>query len=201
MANEVLSKFGKNYKGNVKIRHILQVLLEDIGIEKIRENAKNTLKGLKIAAYYGCHLIRPSEISQFDDPEFPRSLDDIIEAFGGSSPLFEGKLDCCGGPLKTINDEISLDLLETKLKSLKKAAVDAVVLACPFCFFQFDFGQREIREAKGVNYNIPILTITELLGLILGLDPKLLGLHLHIIKTKSFIEKFQEVNHLQEGNN
>ncbi len=194
MINDFLSKTGKRYEGKVKVKHVMEVIMDDIGIETIKKRAKHSLRGLKIAPYYGCHLIRPSNISQFDDPEIPRSLDSIIEKFEGTSLDYEGKLDCCGGPLKTINDEISLELLDIKLKSLKKKSVDAVILACPFCFFQFEFGQKEILKERGVKYDIPILTVTEMLGLLLGLEPKELGFGLHIVKTKSFLSKFQEMN-------
>ena len=193
--NQTLSLINKTYLGTTSVKHIIEFIMQDIGIEKIKKHAKYSLKGLKIAAFYGCHLIRPSKIVQFDDPEDPTSIDSIIAEFEGEILQYEGKMDCCGGPLKTINDEISLDLLEKKLKSLEKLNVDAVVLACPFCFFQFEFGQRELLK-KGTKYNLTIITITELLGLVLGLDPKELGLNLHMIKTKSFLNKFQERNNL-----
>ncbi|MHC1590948.1 MAG: heterodisulfide reductase-related iron-sulfur binding cluster, partial [Candidatus Helarchaeales archaeon] len=194
LASEVLEKIGRKLDGKVRIKHVMEIILEDIGLEKIKQQATKSLNGLRLAAYHGCHLVRPSEIVKFDSPEIPTSIDKIIETFGGVSPDYEGKLDCCGGPLKLINDEISLDLLETKLKSMKRESIDAIILACPFCFFQFDFGQRELMREKGVKYNIPVITITQLIGLLIGLDPRLLGFNNHMIKTKSFLKKFDQLN-------
>lgn len=193
-ANAALQKIGRKFTGNIKIYHGLEFLKTKIGYENIKPKIKFDFKGFKLASFHGCHVSRPSEIIQFEDPEYPTSLDELITLLNGTNVDYEGKYDCCGGTIKNLNDNISLEILRIKLKSLKKLEADAVVLACPFCFYQFDAGQKVILREYKEKYEIPILTFTDLLGLALDLPRKNLGLKTHRVKLKNFLRKFDELH-------
>ncbi|MHA1378404.1 MAG: CoB--CoM heterodisulfide reductase iron-sulfur subunit B family protein [Candidatus Helarchaeota archaeon] len=190
--NSILSKIGYKFNGTIKVKHGLQVLIEDITLEKVREKIKINMNNLKIAAFYGCHIIRPSKVLQFDNPEFPTALDDLIITLGAESVDYNGKRVCCGGFVKGLAEQVALDLIHTKLEALKEVGADAIVVACPFCFFQFDSGQKEVLRDFGKKYDIPVLNFTDLLGLALALDTKSLGLNTHRVKVKPFLEKIQK---------
>lgn len=189
--NSILAKTGYEFKGTIEVKHGLQVLIEDITLEKVKEKIKINLNGLKLAAFYGCHITRPSKVLQFDNPEDPTTLDNLIIALGAESVDFEGKRVCCGGFVKGLAEEVALNLIHTKLKSLKEVGANAVVVACPFCFFQFDSGQKEILRDLGEKYDIPVLNFTDLLGIALNIDINSLGLNTHRVKVKPLLEKLQ----------
>jgi heterodisulfide reductase subunit B len=189
--NAILSKIGHEFKGTIMVKHGLQVLIEDITLEEVRKKVKVNLEGFRLAAFYGCHIIRPSEVLEFDNPENPSSLDDLIKVLGAESVDFEGKWVCCGGFIKGLAEQVAMDLIHSKLKALKEAQVDAVIVACPFCFFQFDSGQKEVLRDFNERYNIPVLNFTDLLGIALDLNVKSLGLNTHRIKVEPFLQKLQ----------
>lgn len=186
--NRILAEIGYEYKGKVKVKHVTQVLFEDVGIEKIKARVKRPLP-LRIGAYYGCHLIRPEEALTFDYSEVPTKLDQIVTALGAESIWYESKFECCGGTLRGFNDDISVELGRRKLVNLDKANVDCVAVTCPFCFLQFDRGQVAITDRYGEEYNIPIFTITELIGLAMGYDPTDLGIRLKAIDASKILER------------
>ena len=193
-ANAALKKINRNFTGKTKVYHGLEYLKTKIGYKTVRSRMKYDFKGLKLASFHGCHISRPSEIIQFEDPEYPTSLDELITILNGDNIDYEGKYDCCGGTIKNLNDLVSLEILRVKLKSLKKLDADAVVLACPFCFYQFDAGQKVILREFKEKYEIPILTFTDLIGLALDLPRNRLGLKTHRVKLKNFLKKFDELN-------
>ncbi|MHA1384256.1 MAG: CoB--CoM heterodisulfide reductase iron-sulfur subunit B family protein [Candidatus Helarchaeota archaeon] len=189
--NAILAKIGYEFKGTIKVKHGLQVLIEDITLEKVKNKVKINFYGLKIAAFYGCHITRPSKILKFDNTEDPTALDDLIKVLGAENVDFEGKRVCCGGFVKGLAEQVAIDLIHSKLKALKEVGADAVIVACPFCFFQFDSGQKEILRDFGEKYDIPVLNFTDLLGIALDIDTKSLGLNTHRVKVKSFLQKIQ----------
>ncbi len=173
--NKVLSKIGKEYKGKIEVKHLIQVLYEDIGIEKIKNMIKKPLK-LKVASHTGCHLVKPSYAMKFDDPEQPKVLDELIEITGAKSIDYMYKNMCCGQPIRGVNDEVSLKIAKEKLSHVKEANADCMVTICPACNMQYDLGQLEIKSKFKEEYNIPVLHYPELLGLALGIDEKELGI-------------------------
>lgn len=173
--NKVLSKIGKEYKGKIEVKHLIQVLYEDIGIEKIKSMIKKPLK-LKVASHTGCHLVKPSYAMKFDDPEQPKVLDELIEITGAKSIDYMYKNMCCGQPIRGVNDEVSLKIAKEKLSHVKEANADCMVTICPACNMQYDLGQLEIKSKFKEEYNIPVLHYPELLGLALGIDEKELGI-------------------------
>ena len=189
--NSILLKIGYEFKGIIEIKHGLQVLIEDITLQRVKQKAKINFQGFRLAAFYGCHIIRPSTVLQFDNPENPKYLDDLIKILGAESIDYEEKKICCGGFIKGLAEHVALDLIHAKLKSLRNAKVDAIVVACPFCFFQFDSGQKEILIDFNERYDIPVLNFTDLMGLALDIDKKSLGLDTHRVKVNPFLQKLQ----------
>jgi heterodisulfide reductase subunit B len=185
--NSKLKTIGKSYKGNIDVKHFAEVLYENI--DKIREKIKKPLKDLKVAGHPGCHYLRPSEIINWDNPLNPKTLDELIEAVGAVPIDYTLKNDCCGNPLEKTEKEISLSMLENKLKSIQEAGADCIVCVCPACYQQFDFNQREINKRNEKDYNFPVFYITELIAIALGLDTEKLGLNYHRIKVDNILQK------------
>ncbi len=187
--NGILSQINREFKGNIKVRHIVEILFEDIGVEKIREVVTHPLSDLKVAVHYGCHLVRPSEILAFDDPERPQSIDLLVEALSATSIPYLKKMECCGTGIRSIDMDSALKMTRQKLIEMKRVRADCITTVCPFCFIQFDVGQFQIQKNFNEEYNIPVLYYMELLGLAMGLQPKELGLDMHRIKTKKLLER------------
>jgi len=187
--NHILSNVGKEFKGTREVKHYLSVLLNDVGIEKIRKNLVKPLSKLKVAAFSGCHLLRPSELLRFDDPERPRIFDTLIEALGAKSIPYKNKLRCCGGLLRGYADDVALAITRDKIVNAYNAGADCISTLCPFCFLTLDLGQVLIKTTYKEEYNLPIIHYAELLSLSLGVEPKDLALDLHKIKLDKVLAK------------
>lgn len=188
--NEKLEKIGRTYKGNVRVKHFARVLYEDIGPEKIKSQVKNKLEGLKVASHYGCHYLKPSSVfDKFEDPEFPKTLDELISALGAEAVEYEDKIHCCGGVILDVDDKIALAMAQEKLDHIKAAGANAINLICPLCGSMYDRNQRVIERRAGATYNLPVLYYTQALGLALGLSPEELGLDMNRVKTSDLLTK------------
>ena len=177
--NTTLEKEGLRYEGDIKPKHILQVLYDDVGIETIRDMIVKPFDGLRIATHYGCRILRPSKVAQFDKPHFPTKFDELVEVTGAQSIEWPKKLECCGSPLWGINNELSLDLTETKLKGAKESGADYLCVACSYCQIQFDRVQRILLTQRGPGLKLPSVLYPQLLGLSLGIDGETLGLQMN----------------------
>ncbi len=191
----MIEKQGLSYSGSIWIKHFVRYLYEDYGVDNIREHVKFPLKKLRIAIHYGCHYLRPSEIyDEFDDPEHPKSVNEIIEALGATVVDYAGELDCCGGGTIAFNQKLGATLAKKKLDNVKKADVDALVLFCPFCSIMYDGHQRFIEEEfKCEPYNIPVLFLPQLMGLAFGLDPAELGFEYNVVDVQPLLDKIGEL--------
>ncbi len=187
--NEVLGKVSKEFKGTIEVKHFPQVLMEDIGLETIKEKIVKPLKDLKVAPFYGCHSLRPSKLLQLDDPERPQIFENLLEALGAEPLEYRNKLKCCGGLLKGISDDTALELAREKLANTTKAGADCISTLCPFCFVALDIGQLQVKSKFNEVYDMPILHYSELIALALGVDPEELALKSHKVKTDKIIEK------------
>jgi len=167
---------GHDYDGSVPVRHFVEVLLEDVGLEKLRRSFKTSLRGLKVACYYGCFLVRPHEVTGFDDPENPTSLDRLVTAMGGESLDWPTKVECCGGGLNLTRTDVTVKLSGAIIEMAKASGADGIAVACPMCQTSLDLRQRDIEKKTGQRFNMPVFYITQLLGLCLGIPPKELGL-------------------------
>jgi heterodisulfide reductase subunit B len=167
---------GENYDGSVPVRHFVEVLLEDVGLDKLRKSIKRPLNGLKVACYYGCYLVRPHEVTGFDDPENPVALDRLVEAMGGEAVEWPAKVECCGGGLNLTKTDVTVQLSGSIIDMAQASGAAFITVACPMCQTSLDLRQQDIEKATGKYYGMPILYITQLLGLCLGISPKELGL-------------------------
>ena len=177
--NTILQKEGLNYEGGVEVKHFLSVLYHEVGIEPIKEKIEKTFEKLNIATHYGCHALRPSKIVEFDDPVAPSLFDQLVEVTGAKSIYWPTQLECCGGPLWGINDELSMDLTGKKLTDAKQSGAAYLCTACTYCQIQFDTVQKMIVSKRGENHQLPSILYPQLLGLSIGIEGKTLGLQLN----------------------
>ena len=177
--NTTLGKEGLKYEGDIQAKHILQVLYDDVGIETIKDMIVKPFDGLRIATHYGCRILRPSKVAQFDKPHFPTKFDELVEVTGAQSIEWPKKLECCGSPLWGINNELSLDLTGSKLKGAKESGADYLCVACSYCQIQFDRVQRILLTQRGPGLKLPSVLYPQLLGLSLGIDGETLGLQMN----------------------
>ncbi len=187
--NKILSNAGKEFEGSREVKHYLQVLMDDVGIEQIKQSVSKPLSNLRVASFYGCHLLRPSKLLKFDDSERPRIFDELIEALGAKSIEYRNKLKCCGGLLRGYSDDLALIIARDKLVNATKAGADCIATLCPFCFVALDLGQLQIRSKFKEEFNMPIIHYSELLSLALGMDTKELALQSHKIKLDKVLSK------------
>ncbi|MBW1700979.1 MAG: CoB--CoM heterodisulfide reductase iron-sulfur subunit B family protein [Deltaproteobacteria bacterium] len=187
--NGLLAKEGLEYRGTIEVRHFLSVLHKEIGIPALKEKVKNGFKDLKIATHYGCHALRPSDITQFDNPVAPVLFDQLVELTGAKSIDWQLKLECCGAPLLGVNDDLSMDLAEKKLSDGKQSGADYLCVACPYCQLQFDTVQQMMSSVRGTDHQLPSILFPQLLGLVMGINGKALGIQMNQIDI-SRIEDF-----------
>lgn len=169
--NEVLAEVGREFKGAVEVKHFVRMLKEDVGLDKIKAMVDHPLEGLRVGAHYGCHMLKPSDIMMFDDPEAPTTLDELIDATGAESVAYPNRLECCAGPIMGVREDVTWSVGLEKVETVKKYA-DIMVTACPFCYLTYERCQLIGEESPGV----PVVHYPQLLGLALGLDYDELGL-------------------------
>jgi heterodisulfide reductase subunit B len=183
--NRELANIGKEYKGTIKVKHFARILLEDVGLERIKGEIRRDLRGLKVATHYGCHYLKPSYIYEgFDDPQDAQTLELILDAVGVSNIEYRRKKDCCGGPVLLSDEEVALRVTEEKLRNVREAGADCMNLVCPFCSLMFDANQKGIETKSGIEFNIPVLYLPQIIGLAMGFSRKELGLNLNSVNTK-----------------
>lgn len=175
--NAVLKPLGLEYTGKVKIRHFVEVLY-DVR-DEIEKKIVRRLDGLRVAFHPGCHLIRPSNVAGFDDPELPRKVDELIELTGAKSVHWDMKLRCCGSPLLIASESVALKILREKMISANGAGANCVVTNCPACHTQFDIQQIGLKDEAGNSLELPALFVTQVLGAALGIDAEQLGFELN----------------------
>ncbi len=167
--------FDYKYQRRVKVYHPLEVFLE-IGLEKIREKIRKKLSGLRVACYYGCVFTRPPKIAQFDNVENPQSMDSIVRTLGATPMEWSFKTECCGVSMTLTRSDIVLKLSNDILREAREAGANAIAVTCPLCQANLDGRQRQIEETYNVRHRIPILYITQLMGLAFGAFPKEVGI-------------------------
>jgi heterodisulfide reductase subunit B len=200
--NRILAQIGKKYTGvprqsnegkrkvfdPVKVRHYVEVMANDVGLDAIKTKAKRPLKNIKVAVHYGCHYLRPTERMTFDDPNDPVMIDRIVEACGGTSVDYEDKLDCCGagGGVRSHIVELANSLTQDKCVNIAAAEADCIVTGCPFCLLQFDNAQKSFSKD-----GIPVMHISQLQALSMGIDPISLGFDTHHVSAHSLLRKLR----------
>lgn len=188
--NNVLAEVGREFKGEVNVRHFAEILYNEVGLDKISEAFNTPLDDLNVAVHYGCHFLKPSEVLNIDSPEKPTILDELVEATGAKSVPYKDKMMCCGagGGVRSRDLDVALDFTLEKLNNMKEAGVDVIVNVCPFCHLQFDVGQTEIKDKFGEEFNIPVLHLAQLFGFALGIDKEDLTTDVHMTKLSAEAE-------------
>jgi len=186
--DEALAAGGLEYHGTVRVRHLLDVLANDIGYEAIEAKVKRHLDGLKVAPYYGCQVVRPKP--SFDHPEFPQSLDKLIASLGGEPTLFPLKSRCCGGSLIISEEALALDLVRKLLDSAVSNGAECLVTVCPLCQTNLDAYQSRVNKRFRTDFNLPILFFTQLMGVAFGLGDEDLGLKTGIVPAERVLAKY-----------
>jgi heterodisulfide reductase subunit B len=150
---------------------------------------------VKAAVFYGCHLLKPSELRPWNSVERPTFLDEMVKALGAESVPYRNKMMCCGagGGVRSGALDVSLDIARERLESMEEAGAECIIDVCPFCHLQFDIGQKQIAMKLGKNFNIPVIYYTQLLGLAMGFNPEELGIHMNETSSKSLIEHLPRI--------
>ncbi|MBN1214129.1 MAG: CoB--CoM heterodisulfide reductase subunit B [Candidatus Lokiarchaeota archaeon] len=185
--NLELSKIGREYKGTIDVKHFVDVLKDKS--DEIKNLITKHLTGLNIACHPGCHYMRPSEWMESDDPMRPMNLKEIVSLTGANVINYDVEALCCGSAVHNAYEEYGALILKEKLDAIKKAGADVICVNCPACFQQFDTQQRNLTKNFEKEYNIPILYLTELLALAMGMSPDEIGLKFHRVRLNSVIEK------------
>ncbi len=167
------------WREEISIRHLLQVLDEEIGPLRLEQRIRRPLDGLRVAASYGCHALRPGNITHFDNPLSPTLFERLIEAIGATPIEWPQATECCGRPLWEKNNRFSLALMDNKIEDARREGADILATACTYCQMQFDTVQAEHREEDPL---LPAVLYTQLLGTAMGLPPEALGLKDNLIQ-------------------
>jgi len=197
--NEVLSKVGRQYRGRlarveghrnfyepVHVRHIIETLHKDFGKDAISAKVTHPFSGLRVAVHYGCHYLRPTMHTAIDDPSAPVMLDSLVEATGAESVNFADKLSCCGagGGIRFQVPKLANAITKDKYSAMHAAGAECIVTGCPYCLFQFDHAQKELKVKP-----LPVLHISELMALAMGVPADRLGLDWHLVKVEPVLRK------------
>jgi len=185
---EVSDSLGEDYDGSVNVIHFVELLTKNIGIKNLQEAFTHSLDGLKVANYYGCLLVKPRDVTNFDDPENPTIMDELVTIMGGESIDWPHKVECCGGGFALTRTDIVVELSNSILGMAKASGAECMAVACPMCQVNLDLRQSDINKVKKSSYNMPIVYITQLVGLCLGITPEKLGMDKCVVSPKPIIE-------------
>ena len=189
LAAEVEEIIKHKFDDGVKVYHPLDVLSNNMDLNKLTELVKKDLSGLKVVCYYGCLLTRPPKVTEFDDCEYPQSMDRILRAVGIPTLDWSYKTDCCGASFALTKTEIVLKLSHAILDGAKSVGADVIAVACPMCHSNLDTREKEIEKEYTVTYGLPILYFTQLMGLAFDIPVEKLLLGRHLVNTKDVLEK------------
>jgi len=179
------------YFGSIKVRHLLDVIVNDVGEQEVRSKIKMKLSGLKVAPYYGCQLTRP--FGEVDDKEFPVILDKLLEWIGAEPVDFPLKAKCCGGLLMMTNEDVGLGLTKNLLACAQQNGAECIITICPLCHMNVETYQGDVNKMFGTDFKIPTLYFTQLMGLAFGFSRKELGIDEEMIPSRPLLEKHLEV--------
>jgi len=187
--NRRLARVGRKYQGSIAVRHIVVLLREKVGIDRVRESVTRPLTGVRVALHYGCHLLKPSSIMQVDDPDDPQILHQLIEAIGAEPVTHDERFLCCGKAC--IDPDLPLNMTASVLRSVRKSGADCMGMICPTCFSSFDTGQLLLNRKTKEHFEVPPVYFFQLLGLAQGFSADEVGLTRHRIKPTAVLEKIK----------
>jgi heterodisulfide reductase subunit B len=191
--DQALEAGGMSYQpGSVDVKHLLEIIVKDVGYDKIEEQIQKPLYNLRIAPYYGCMVPRPASMASFDDPEHPMSMDVLFEKLGAVVVDFPLKAQCCGGHMTQISEETALEMIRHLVKNADDYGADMIATLCPMCQLNLDAYQDAVNARYGTDYNIPVVYFTQLIGLAFGIPANQLGFGKEIVSAKSALSKVSE---------
>jgi len=190
--NGVIADSGYQYRGTTKVKHLLWMIVEDVGLDQLRPLIKRKLTGLNVAPFYGCYILRPEEhLGLREKPERSTYLEKIIELIGATPVEYLGKSKCCGFPMLTFNPDTSLKMAGKHLAEAKSKGADVLVTPCPLCHLNLDGQQPDAEKAIKAPLGTPIFHLPQLLGLAFGFEPADLRLNHHVVNTKLAVDKVE----------
>jgi heterodisulfide reductase subunit B len=186
--NEALAEARMSYEpGRVRVRHALDILVNDVGYDVIASHVKQPLQGLRLAPYYGCFIVRPDH--GFDDPEYPMKLDRLLEALGATVVEYPLKASCCGGHMPQISPEAAYGLIHELIATAATRGADAIVTLCPMCQLNLDVYQSHANRHIGTEFSIPVLYFTQMMGLAYGLSGEEMGFGQEFVSAQRVLDK------------
>lgn len=190
--NGLISQVGYSFKGDVNIKHLLWVLHSDVGVEELKKKKVNSLKGLKVASFYGCHILRPKEEMNYEDDEMPGSMEEIVEAFDGVAIWdYPEKTKCCGYHVSFANEHAAFTMMANALQSAIERQADVMLTPCPICHLALDTDQPRVEKYIKKKLGIPVFHLPQLVAYGLGADLDELGLKRHMSNMKKVEEKLK----------
>ena len=185
--NQVLARDGIAYRGTVQVKHLLWIVVREVGLHRLGQQVRIPMQDFRIAPFYGCYILRPSWDLGFDDPENPTSLEKVIKTVGGEPVAYAGRTKCCGFPIILEKEAIAVAMAGTNMKEAKDEGADFMVTPCPLCHMSLDIYQDRAGRAVKAQLDLPILPLPQLLGLAMGVPPKDLGVSRHLVPVDSII--------------
>jgi succinate dehydrogenase / fumarate reductase cytochrome b subunit len=185
-ANSILSKFGAKYAGKVTVRHLLWLLIDDIGLDKLSSMVVRPLNGLKVAPFYGCHIIRPESVNGWESARKPHSLEDLITAIGGEPVDYAGKTRCCGFHIQLEKDDVAANMVGQNMRMAQDHGAEAVLTPCPLCHLALD-GYQADSAARWGRTDLPTFHLPQLVAFALGVPADRLGLNKHLIDPRNVL--------------
>lgn len=188
--NGLLQKEGCSpYQGTGEVKHLLWALVGDFGLEELQARVTRKLTGLNCAAFYGCYLLRAQKHIPYDDPYNPQSMENVFRAIGATPVYYRGRTQCCGWPLSSYATTQSFKMAGGHIQEAIESGADCIVTPCPLCHLNLDSRQPEVERVIGEKLGLPVLHLSQLVALALGVSAKELGLDRHIVSTRSVLEK------------
>jgi heterodisulfide reductase subunit B2 len=188
--NAALAEDNLTFSGSTSVHHLIEVFARDIGLQEIKSRVTNSLKGLRVAAYYGCQIMRPRKGGE--DVEQPRFFEDLVAACGAEPVNYPLRLTCCGGALIITNREAALGMVRSLLESAVRAGAAVIVTACPLCQVNLECYQKQVNSEFGTDLKVPVMYFTQLLGLALGIPPKRLGIGSELVAVMPAIARARQ---------
>ncbi|MFY9717838.1 MAG: CoB--CoM heterodisulfide reductase iron-sulfur subunit B family protein [Thermoplasmata archaeon] len=186
-----LKPLGIEYRGTTKVKHLLQVLTQDIGLDRIRSKVVHPLEGLKVGAFYGCHLLRPSDELLSESAEEPKSFEELLAALGATPVYYRGRVMCCGFPIQFVKPEVASKIAGHQIDDARAHGADAMATPCPLCHISLDAYQNQAAKAVGHPLDMPVFHLPQVVGLAFGATPEQLGLPRHLVPTASALAKIR----------
>lgn len=188
--SDALAAGGLHYTpGSLEIRHLLDIVCNDVGLETIQSKVVRPLTGLRLAPYYGCMIVRPDPDNRYGNPEYPTALDKLLEVLGATVIDFPQKTHCCSGHMTQISPEVAYELLHRLISGADRYQADMMVTLCPMCQLNLDAYQGDMNTFFGTDYHMPILYFTQLMGLAFGHHPKELGIGKEFVNARIALAK------------